>query len=216
MAKDAALENKWKQRVEEYRQSGLSIRDWCRKNKFKETTFKYWIYKFNNSEQNSSSANTDFAEVLLPSSNISNKVINESATAMFILSYESYSIGMSDETTWQVNKEKGKKASSKSYIWIHRSGSFEEIPIILYEYTRTRSGYHAKKFLAEFQGFHISDAYKGYEKIDGITRCLCFSHLRRYYLDAIPLDSGKKEISGSGGAIGRAYCDKLFKLERKP
>jgi hypothetical protein len=31
MAKDAALEDKWKQRVEEYRQSGLSIRDWCRK-----------------------------------------------------------------------------------------------------------------------------------------------------------------------------------------
>jgi len=122
---------------------------------------------------------------------------------------------MSDETTWQVNKEKGKKASSKSYIWIHRSGSCEGPPIILYEYTRTRSGDHAKEFLASFQGFHVSDAYEGYEKVEGITRCLCFSHLRRYYLDAIPLDSGKKEISGSGGAIGRAYCDKLFRLERK-
>ena len=44
---------------------------------------------------------------------------------------------------------------------------------------------------------------------------MCFSHLRRYYLDAIPLDSGKKEIPGSGGAVGRAYCDKLFKFERK-
>lgn len=122
---------------------------------------------------------------------------------------------MSDETTWQVNKEKGKKASSKSYIWIHRSGSYEGPPIILYEYTRTRSGDHAKRFLAGFQGFHVSDAYEGYEKVEGITRCLCFSHLRRYYLDAIPLDSGKKEIPGSGGAIGRAYCDKLFQLERK-
>lgn len=29
------------------------------------------------------------------------------------------------------------------------------------------------------------------------------------------MDSSKKEITGSGGAIGRAYCDKLFKLERK-
>jgi hypothetical protein len=33
------------------------------------------------------------------------------------------SILMSDETTWQVNHEAGKRASSKSYIWIHRSGS---------------------------------------------------------------------------------------------
>lgn len=125
------------------------------------------------------------------------------------------SIIMSDETTWQVNKEEGKKASSKSYIWIHRTGDYEGPPIILYQYTRTRSGDHAKKFLESFQGYHVSDAYAGYEKVEGIIRCLCFSHLRRYYLDAIPLDSSKKEILGSGGAIGRAYCDKLFKLERK-
>ena len=122
---------------------------------------------------------------------------------------------MSDETTWQVNREKGKKASSKSYIWIHRSGSCEGPPIILYEYTRTRSGDHAKKFLSDFHGYHVSDAYEGYEKVEGITRCLCFSHLRRYYLEAIPLDSGKKEIPGSGGAIGRGYCNKLFRLEKK-
>ena len=122
---------------------------------------------------------------------------------------------MSDETTWQVLREEGKKASSKSYIWIHRSGSCEGSPIILYEYTRTRSGDHAKNFLSGFSGFHVSDAYDGYEKVEGITRCLCFSHLRRYYINAIPLDSGKKEIPGSGGAIGRAYCDKLFKLEKK-
>ncbi|MCB2361319.1 IS66 family transposase, partial [Clostridium estertheticum] len=125
------------------------------------------------------------------------------------------SVIMSDETTWQVNHEDGKKASSKSYIWIHRSGNCEGPPIILYKYTSSRSGDHAKKFLEGFRSYHVSDAYSGYEKVEGITRCLCFSHLRRYYLDAIPLDSGKKEIPGSGGAIGRAYCDKLFRLERK-
>jgi len=122
---------------------------------------------------------------------------------------------MSDETTWQVNHEEGKKASSKSYIWIHRNGNCEGPPIILYKYTSSRSGDHAKKFLGGFHGYHVSDAYAGYEKVEGITRCLCFSHLRRYYLEAIPLDSRKKEIPGSGGAIGRAYCDKLFRLERK-
>ncbi len=125
------------------------------------------------------------------------------------------SVIMSDETTWQVNHEAGKKASSKSYIWIHRSGNCEGPPIVLYKYTSTRSGDHAKKFLEGFHSYHVSDAYAGYEKVEGITRCLCFSHLRRYYLEAIPLDSRKKEIPGSGGAIGRAYCDKLFRLERK-
>jgi len=122
---------------------------------------------------------------------------------------------MSDETTWQVNREEGKKTSSKSYIWIHRSGEGAKHPIILYEYTKTRSGEHAKKFLSGFKSFHVSDAFEGYEKVEGITRCLCHSHLRRYYINAIPLDSGKKEIKGPAGAIGRAYCDKLFKYERK-
>ncbi len=50
------------------------------------------------------------------------------------------SVLMSDETTWQVNHEDGKKASSKSYIWIHRSGNCEGPPIVLYKYTSTRSG----------------------------------------------------------------------------
>lgn len=120
---------------------------------------------------------------------------------------------MSDETVWQVNHEDVKKASSKFFIWVHRTGNYEGPPIILYEYTSTISGDHAKKFLEGFQGFHVSDAYAGYEKVEGITRCLCFRHLRRYYLEAIPLDSSKKEIPESDGVIGRAYCDKLFKLE---
>ena len=65
---------------------------------------------------------------------------------------------MSDETTWQVNHENRKKASSKSFIWIHRSGNCEGPPIILYKYTSTSSGDHAKKFLEGFQGYHVSDA----------------------------------------------------------
>lgn len=58
-----------------------------------------------------------------------------------------YSIIMSYETTWQVNKENDKKASSNSYILVHRSGSCEGPPIILYQYTSRRSGEHAKIFL---------------------------------------------------------------------
>lgn len=96
MAKDIALEHKWKQRVGEYRQSGLSIRDWCFKNELKETTFKYWIHKFNKSEQKGTTTNTNFVEVLLPSANINNKALSESVTVMLILSYGSYSIGIAD------------------------------------------------------------------------------------------------------------------------
>ena len=126
-----------------------------------------------------------------------------------------YDIIMSDETTMQCNKEKGRKASSTSYLWLHRNGESTGPPVILFEYTQTRSGENAKQFLNGFSGYLVSDAYAGYEKVENITRCLCWAHLRRYYLEAIPLDGSKKEIPGSAGAIGRAYCDKLFKLERQ-
>jgi len=126
-----------------------------------------------------------------------------------------YEIVMSDETSYQCNKEKGKKASSKSYLWLHRNGECEGAPIILFQYTRTRSGENARLFLQGFSGFLVTDAFSGYEKVEDITRCLCWSHLRRYYIKAIPLDNRKKELPGSAGAIGRAYCNKLFKFEKK-
>lgn len=96
MAKDIALEHKWRERFEEYKQSGLSIKAWCLKNGIKNSTFKYWINKFNKSDQEILTSNTNFVEVLLPPSNISNEVINESSAAMLTLSYGSYSIGVAD------------------------------------------------------------------------------------------------------------------------
>lgn len=118
-----------------------------------------------------------------------------------------------DETRLQCNKEPGKKASSESFMWVYRSGVYEPIDLVVFEYTRTRAGKHPKLFLNGFNGYLITDAYSGYEKLEDVTRCLCWSHVRRYYIDSIPLNNGK-EIPGSKGAEGRAFCDELFKIER--
>ena len=119
-----------------------------------------------------------------------------------------------DETRIQCNKEEGKKASSQSFMWLYRSGETEDKNVVIFEYTRTRAGKHAQEFLKEFDGFLVTDAYAGYEKVDNIIRCLCWSHVRRYFIESIPLDRGK-EISGSKGSEGRSFCDKLFKIERE-
>jgi len=90
-----------------------------------------------------------------------------------------YDIVMSDETTIQCNKEEGRKASSSSFLWLHRSGQCKGPPIILFDYTRTRAGENAKRFLDGFSGYIISDAYAGYEKVENIKRCLCWTHYPR-------------------------------------
>jgi hypothetical protein len=121
----------------------------------------------------------------------------------------------SDETRIQCNKEPGKKASSNSFMWVLRSGAYDKYQAALFHYTRTRAGEHARQLLSGYENYLISDAYAGYEKVAGIKRALCWSHVKRYYAESIPLDNSGKEITGSKGAEGRAYCDLLFKIEKE-
>ena len=118
-----------------------------------------------------------------------------------------------DETRIQCNKEEGKKASSDSFMWVIRSAACEDIKASFFHYSRTRNGDIAMRLLEEFDGYLITDGYAGYEKVKNITRSLCWSHARRYFIESIPLDSRGKEIPGSKGAEGRGYIDLLFKVE---
>lgn len=118
-----------------------------------------------------------------------------------------------DETTIQCNKEPGKKPSSNSYMWVMCSGAEEENQALYFYYTRTRNGDHAKRLLDGYSNYYVTDAYAGYNKVDNSKRSLCFAHLRRYYIEAIPLDNRGKEIPGSKAAEGREFCNLLFKIE---
>ena len=48
----------------------------------------------------------------------------------------------------------------------------------------------------------------------GVTRCGCWSHLQRYFVDAMPPNANKL-LEVSKGEIGRDYCNKLFKIEEE-
>lgn len=52
-----------------------------------------------------------------------------------------------DETTVQVNKEVGKKASSNSYMWVLTSGELEKAKGVIFKYSRNRNSDTAKSFL---------------------------------------------------------------------
>ena len=118
-----------------------------------------------------------------------------------------------DETRIQCNKEDGKKASSQSFMWVIRSAADEEVRAAFFYYSRTRNGDVAKDLLKRFSGYLVTDAYSGYEKVENITRSLCWSHVRRKFLDSIPLDGKGKAIPGSKGAEAVGYIDLLFLVE---
>ena len=120
-----------------------------------------------------------------------------------------------DETRIQCNKEKDRKASSQSFMWVMRSAACEDIQAAFFYYTTTRKGEIAGNLLKGFHGYLVTDGYGGYEKVEDIRRVLCWSHCRRYYVESIPLDSKGKEIPGSKGAEGREYIDLLFRVEEQ-
>lgn len=118
-----------------------------------------------------------------------------------------------DETPVQVLKEEGKKPQTKSYMWLYRTGDDGKPPVILYDYQPSRNGDHAVVFLKDFKGFVHSDGYSGYNKLTGITRCGCWAHLRRKFIEAIPKRTGTNEPL-TNAEIGRDYCNQLFEIER--
>lgn len=120
-----------------------------------------------------------------------------------------------DETRIQCNKEAGKKASSESFIWVIRSAACEDLQAAFFYYSQTRNGDTAKELLENFHGYLVTDAYSGYEKVERIIRSLCWAHVRRYFIESIPLDNNGKELSGSKGAEGREFINLLFKAEQE-
>lgn len=119
-----------------------------------------------------------------------------------------------DETTVQVLNEDGRKATSKSYMWLYRSISQSQ-PCILYDYQTTRSAKHVKKFLEDFTGVLHTDGYGGYEGIPGVTLSGCWAHARRKFVEAGHSVAPKK---GTGGTITEeaiARIAALYKVEKE-
>jgi transposase len=120
-----------------------------------------------------------------------------------------------DETPLQVLHEAGRKAQTKSYMWLYRSGR-DGPHIVLYDYQETRSGEHPRAFLVEFVGYLHVDGYSSYDGLpDSIILVGCLAHARRYFIEALEaLSPMQRKTLDTAARTGLAYCDKLFAIER--
>ena len=117
-----------------------------------------------------------------------------------------------DETTTQVLREPDRKATSNSYMWLYRNSTDVDQQIILYQYSPTRAGENAEKFLSGYTGYIHCDGYEGYNKVKNVTRVGCLAHIRRKFHEGVPKTStGKK----SQCEIGLDYCNALFSIEKE-
>jgi transposase len=118
-----------------------------------------------------------------------------------------------DETTMQVLAEKGKKPTSKSYMWLYSSGRYGK-GIFLYEYQSSRAKKHPKTFLKEFKGYLQTDGYPGYNAVEDVTLVGCFAHARRGFTDALKALPKDAKGSRTVASEGLEFCNKLFNIEK--
>ncbi len=126
---------------------------------------------------------------------------------------ESYAIH-ADETTIQVLNEPGKKPQSKSYMWLYRTGEYEDEQIALYDYKPGRNAKFPQEFLSGYSGYIHCDGYEAYRKINTAIIAGCNYHARRKFFDAF-VCMPEKDREGSKALIGLNYFKKLAKIEEK-
>ncbi len=118
-----------------------------------------------------------------------------------------------DETHVQVLKEPERKNTSDSYMWVYCSIRDQARPVRYFEYQPGRGGKYPEAFLKGYTGYIHTDAYSGYNGVKGVTRCLCYTHLRRAFVDALPKDIHDPKASKPAEAVLR--LNKLFEIEKE-
>ena len=127
----------------------------------------------------------------------------------------SYDILQMDETTVQVLKESGRKAQSKSYLWLQRGGPPEH-PVVLYHYDPGRGAGVAKRLLEGFTGYLQTDGYDGYNAVvasNNLIHVGCMAHARRRFHDAVKAQ-GKNKQRGKAHR-GLTLIQKLYRVEKQ-
>lgn len=117
-----------------------------------------------------------------------------------------------DETVVQVLNEPNRKAKTDSRMWVYCAGKYEGHSNILFEYTPTRNGDYAKRFLGDYRKHLVCDGFDAYNKLTDAIRCGCWAHARRKFAEALPLDG--TPVEGSAAAKALEYCNRIFLLER--
>ena len=124
-----------------------------------------------------------------------------------------------DETRIQVIDEPEQKGSTQNWMWVYLTDESSGSPqMVLFQYERTRAGYHPKEFLGNlFEGYFTCDGYQAYHSLpDGITVTGCMAHARRRFDEALTVlkkDFTKEQLKETTAYQAMARIGILYKIE---
>lgn len=133
-----------------------------------------------------------------------------------------------DETRLQVLNEPDKRADQISQMWVRRS--MGDIPITLFNYSRSRSGDEACSFFKGYSGYLQTDDYAGYNKVvqkNQLQHVGCNAHARRKFDEAKKSEPAEVNKTSkkrkhrtaykkySGADMGLLFYRRLYAIERE-
>lgn len=96
-------------------------------------------------------------------------------------------------------------------MWLYRTSSYAEYPIVLYEYQPGRKAAHTQAFREDFSGWRHADGYQGYHRFPENIRVVGYrAHARRKFDEKLPKEKRQDLLA----ATGECYCTRLFQLEQ--
>jgi hypothetical protein len=94
---------------------------------------------------------------------------------------------------------------------LKRNGKLNDRSIVIFDYKPTRKGENAQAFLKGFDGYLVRDGYSGYHVVTGVKHCGCMTHVRRYFVNALPKDKSAQETSVAAEAV--RYFERIYHEE---
>lgn len=89
-----------------------------------------------------------------------------------------------DETPVQMLAP-GSKKTHRSYVWAYATSQFSDVTAVVYDFSPSRAGEHARNFLRGWKGKLVCDDFGGY-KVSfelGVTAIGCMAHARRKFFE---------------------------------
>lgn len=116
-----------------------------------------------------------------------------------------------DETPVTMLRPDTGRKTHRAYLWAYAPGAFDDLNAVVYDFTPSRAGAHARDFLGDWHGKLIVDDFGGYKKgfTNGITEIGCMAHARRKFFELHAANQSQLAEQAL------RYIGELYEIERE-
>ena len=105
----------------------------------------------------------------------------------------------------------GEKKTYRAYVWAYYTTPYSDLKAVVYDFSPSRAGEHARNFLDSWSGKLVCGDFAGYKASfeQGVTEISCMAHARRKFFDQHMANKSKLAEQAPHSIAG------LYEIERQ-